>query len=571
MGSGASGPSGSRAEPWPSFMITLAADHRFGLTRPGNNLLRQGWAAPEEGFVWAIGRRATLVLPPAEGPGRLVLELTVDPFRHPPHMRHQRLRVSINDEVLGDRRLGGRLAWWLEVPADAASGPLRVTLDQPNATSPRALGANPDDRKLGFRLSAAKLLRVRSAARPALGVTEIRFGWNETTEGWLAEGFGEPEDRFVWALGQRSVLRLPVDGSGQPVLAVLGMRPFLDPPHAERQRLVIGQDGRLLTYLDLRIHAALALRLTPQKGQRSVVLQFDHLDAEVGGVRLRHDSGRPFAFGLDTVRLFPAPPPHVPAARERIDGRLADGSLATRVCALTGLELAELAGRFECFGNACNLGLLQQQLGCDQPGLLRFAGWWQPELVTSLLHGFVGLGRPDALHFALLHGLEANWRMIEEVYSFRIPTPYSPFAPPPDNAKALAGRIYPRLAEKLLEDAAEGSKIFAFRAEERLIEAGAVALRAALGALGDVTILWLMDGSEEQRGGVERIGHRLLRGYATANLDEPEQLVSVLANAWILSVEERGHPPIVQTDGNRRRIGSSAGSQAVATIEATLA
>jgi hypothetical protein len=540
-------------------MITLVADHRFGLGQRGNDMLEQGWAPPEDGFVWAVGRECTLVLPPAEGPGRLVLELTVEPFRWPPELRHQRLRVTVNGEVVGDRRLGGKLAWWLEVPAAAAAGPLRVNLHQPNVTPPAAVGAGRDDRPLGFRLSAAKLLRVRSAPAPPLGVTELQFGWNETTEGWLEEGFGDPEGGFVWALGKRSVLRLPLDGSGQPVLAVLDMRPFLDPPHVERQRLVVGQDGRLLTYLDLHLRAASALRLTPRKGQRSVVLQFDHLDAEAGGVRLRHDSSRPFAFGLYTVRLFPAPPPHVPSARERIDGRLADGSLAARVRALTGLELAELAGRFECIGNACNLGLLQQQLGSDQPGLLRFAGWWQPELVTSLLHGFVGLGRPDALHFALLHGLETNWRMIDEVYSLQIPTPYSPFAPPPDNAKARAGRIYPRLAAKLLEDAAEGSKIFAFRAE-RLTEAGAVALRAALGALGDVTILWLMDGSEEQRGGTERIGHRLLRGYATANLDEPEQLVSVLANAWILAEEERGRAVHCQTNVSREPQKMEAGN-----------
>jgi len=521
-------------------MITLLADHRFGTGQRGNELLAQGWAAPEDGFVWAIGRDCTLVLPPAEGPGRLVLELTVDPFRRPPALRHQRLRVSVNGEVVGDRRLGGTLAWWLEVPAKAAAGPLRVSLHQPNATPPRALGAGRDDRRLGFRLSAAKLLRVRSAPAPLRGVTELQFGWNETTEGWLEEGFGEPEDNFVWALGRRSVLRVPVDGSGQPVLAALDIRPFLDPPHAVRQRLVVGQDGRLLTYLDLQIRTVVALLLTPKKGQRSVLLQFEHVDAEAGAARLRYEDGRPFAYGLDNVRMFPAPPAHVPAARAPLRGSMDDGSMAACARTLTGLELNELAVRFEGFGNGCGFGLVQQHLGYDQPGLLRFAGCWQPQLMTAFSNGFRGLGRADALHFGVRGEIDHTWRLIDEVYGLNIPTPYSRLVPPPGDAIARAGRTLPRLAEKLLEDAASGDKIFVFRSEQAMVEAGAVALRAVLGALGDVTLLWMTEGSDTQTGGVERIGHRLLRGYAHAVNGPDEEIVSVMANALILAEEERG-------------------------------
>jgi hypothetical protein len=533
-------------------MITLPADHRFGTGQRGNNLLGQGWSAPEEGFVWAIGRQSTLVLPPVEGPGRLVLELTVDPFRHPPHMRHQRLRVSVNGELLGDRRLGGRLAWWLEVPAEAASGPLRVTLDQPNATSPRALGAGPDDRPLGFRLSAAKLLRIRAALPPALGMTEIRFGWNETTEDWLAEGFGEPEDNFVWALGRRSVLRMPVDGSGQPVLAALDMRPFLDPPQLEWQRLMVGQDGRLLTYLDLHVPTVVALRLTPKPGQSSVLLQFDHMNAEAGRGRIRHDSGLPFAYALENLRLFPAPPPHAAVSRARIEGRLEDGSLSERVHNAAGLELSELAAHFVSFGNGCSFALVQRQIGSDQPALLRFGGCWQPSLARALLHGFVGLGRPDALRVDTYIPGEATWRMTDEVFGFSIPTPYDPRVRPPDDAVARAGRTLPWLAEKLLEDVASADKIFVYRAQQPIPKEGALALRAALGTIGDVTLLWLTEGTDTQRGTVERIGHRLLHGYACAVDGPDEEIVSVMANAWILAEEERGRSVHRRTD-----VGSS--------------
>jgi hypothetical protein len=519
-------------------MITLLADHRFGTGQHGNKLLAHGWAAPEEGFVWAIGRDCMLVLPPAEGPGRLVLELTVAPFKHPPSLRHQRLRVSVNGTVVGDRRLGGELAWWLEVPASAAAGKLHVRLHQPQATPPAALGAGQDDRLLGFRLSAAKLLRMRSLPAPAHGVTPHRFGWNETTEGWLEQGFAEPEDGFVWALGRRSVLRVPVEGSGQPVLAALDMRPFLDPPHLEWQRLMVGQDGRLLTYLDLHVRTLVALRLTPKPGQRSVLLQFDHMNAEAAPATIRHDSGLPFAYALDNLCLFPAPPPHAAASRARIEGRLADGSMAENVYASTGLALSQLATRFVSFGNGCSFALMQRQLGSDHPALLRFAGCWQPSLARALLRGFAGLGRPDALRVDTYIPGEATWRMTDEVYGFSIPTPYDPRVPPPGDAVARAGRTLPRLAEKLLEDAASGDRIFVYRAQQPIPKDGAAALRAVLGALGDVTLLWLTEGTEPQRGTVERAGHRLLHGYARAVDGPDEEIVSVMANAWILAEEE---------------------------------
>ena len=420
-------------------MIALLADHRFGANHLGNKLLGQGWAPPEDGFVWSLGRQSTLVLPQAAGPGRLVLELTVDPFRRPPQVRHQLLRVSVNGEAVGDRRLGGALTWWLEVPARAAQGALHITLHQPDATSPLALGVGRDGRPLGFRLSRAKLLRVRTAPPAARGMTQTRFGCNETTEGWLEDGFGEPEGGYVWALGRRSVLRIPADGSGQPILAALDMRPFLDPPHAVRQRLAVGQDGRLLTYLDLQSRTVVGLRLTPRPGQHSVLVQFDHLDAEAGGARLRYDDGRPLAYALDNVRLFSAPPAHAPASMAPVNAPIEDGSMAAHVRKMTGLELSELAACFESFGNGCGFGLVQQHLGHDQPALLRFAGCWQPALVAAFANGFAGLGRPDALYFDIRAEIDQTWRLIDTVYGLSIPTPYNRFVPPPGDAIARAG------------------------------------------------------------------------------------------------------------------------------------
>ena len=108
----------------------------------------------------------------------------------------------------------------------------------------------------------------------------------------------------------------------------------------------------------------------------------------------------------------------------------------------------------------------------------------------------------------------------------------------------------PRLAEKLLEDAANGDKIFAFRTDVPMLAEGAVALRAMLGAIGDVTLLWITDGTDAQCGGVERIGHRLLRGYAVVVDGPDEHFVSIMANAWILSQAERGNATAMRKTRN---------------------
>jgi hypothetical protein len=110
----------------------------------------------------------------------------------------------------------------------------------------------------------------------------------------------------------------------------------------------------------------------------------------------------------------------------------------------------------------------------------------------------------------------------------------------PAQASAVEARRLPRLATKLLEDAANAEKIFVFRSADPLIPEGAAAVRAALARRGDVTVLWLTDGAPGSPGAVERIGHGLLRGYHPRGNAPIDSLVSVLANAWLLAEQQRG-------------------------------
>jgi hypothetical protein len=522
-------------------VITLLADHRFGAGKHGNNLLGKGWAVPESRFVWSMGRQSTLTLPNPPGSKKLALELTLDPFRVLPALRYQRVRISVNGTVIGERRLGGPIEWWLPVPDREAGKLLHFVLDCPDAAVPREVGAGRDARMLGVKLSRATLFSDSGAIAPAPLhlVREAHFGWNETTEHWLASGWAEPENRYAWAVGRSSTLRVPVDADGGDIVAVLDIRPYLEPPALPRQRFVVGADGRLVTYLDLACHTAVALRLTPVSGQTSVMLQFDHVDAHLGDPARRHGHGLAFAFMLFSARIVPAPEKAAPRSLPPLTGRISDGSLQAQVRALTGLTIEDLIARFESLGNGCALGLLQQQMGVARPGLLQFSEWWQPRLVDALMQDFRGFGRPDKLEWLERHSVDPGWLVRDQIYAISIPTPYDKSAPVPPHAPALESRRLPRLATKLLEDAANAEKIFVFRSPDPLIAEAAEAVRAALAHRGDVTVLWLTDGAPGSLGGVQQIDHGLLRGYHPPGDAPIESLVSVLANAWVLAQQQR--------------------------------
>ena len=77
-----------------------------------------------------------------------------------------------------------------------------------------------------------------------------------------------------------------------------------------------------------------------------------------------------------------------------------------------------------------------------------------------------------------------------------------------------------------------------FRSDPLVPEA-AEAVRAALARRGDVTVLSLTDGPPGSLGRAEQIGHGLLRGYHPPADAPIESLVSVLANAWVLTKRQR--------------------------------
>jgi hypothetical protein len=449
----------------------------------------------------------------------------------------------VNGRQAAEQRLGGEIVWWVPCPTGDAADltveiRLRETADFPGA----------DARGLGVRLSRMMLFQVGagSAVTTRPHRTTLRFGWNEQTESLLGKGWGEPEDGFVWALGGRSVLNLPVPVDDAPRTAIFDMRPRTTTERPQL-RLLVQEGGQEAAHLTLPDRLAVAIDLRPAPGRSTIEVTFHHLDMQSEQPEWHGEPDPPFAWALASLYIVPALPAYLPGQRPRLNGRLDDGSLQEMAVRLTGLAIAELAALFEGLGSGCELGLLQQRFACHRPGLLHFAGVRQRELVEALFNGFQGVARRESLSWAVRVAEDRTWRLIEGGYGLSIATPYERFVPPPDKALELEARRLPRLAEKLMEDVVHGERIFVVRFSESAGEAAARAVLASLRSWGDADMLWLVMDETREPGSVERLPCGLVRGF----VDIPrlgqkhtlDTILSILANAYVLIRQAARLPP----------------------------
>jgi hypothetical protein len=521
-------------------MISVLVTYDFGMGSSGCRLLRDGWASPETGFVWSVGDLSIVEVPHPGPRTGLQIEVTLAPFVLSPQVQHQYGHLILDGGTASvGGRLGGKATWRIELPPGYASPTLKIALRRtpPAQRAPALLPA--EKRDLGFKLIELKLLQSRPARLPPARrpMREWRFGWNETTESCLADGWAEPEDGFVWAIGRTARLQLPIEPSSypRPSLLLLDMRPVGYPGDSARQRVAIAVDGRPLSYVDLRQRITVAFPVHPRAHETHLTLRFDHFDAADGPCAVAHHSGAPLAWALACARLVPQPaalpPAHLPALLPPVPNQFSDGSLAGAVKGRTGLSIPELLSRFEGIGSGCWLGLLQAKFGMMPIGLLTYAGVLQFRLVDGIFAGFADLGRPDQKVWAIRWEGDTTWRMMDLVYELSLATPYPRDVPPPENGFALASVSLPWLADKLMTDIANGEKLFVARPMEAPNEAAGLAVLAALRHFGDAQLLWVVEDGSGPTGSVIRLPSGLLKGHKDLT---DESIVSVLANAYAL-------------------------------------
>jgi hypothetical protein len=306
---------------------------------------------------------------------------------------------------------------------------------------------------------------------------DIRFGQGGNEQTHLGPGWSGPEAGYRWAEGTESEFWLENPGDTTDWGLELTLNPYVHPPTLAAQRLeVLARGNRIGTAafgdvrtLVFRIPAAILASPGP------VRIQFRHPDATPPTAFGHPDDSRPLGFcfrGLRLMKLPPAGPQRLLPAGEPV--RPED------LARLTGLTAERFLLRFESLGDNCEFGLVQRRCGAEPLGLLRWAAISAVEVVRGLNDGFAGIGEPANMSIRIEGGSHPEYLIHDRAYALTFHT----FLSPSDIAES---ELIPRqasrlrfLRRKLLEDLAEGAKIFVIKRNDGLTEAELLAVLAAL-------------------------------------------------------------------------------------------
>lgn len=146
-------------DPWP--WACRPVDLAFGLGDPGVSCLGRGWSAPETGFTWTDGPRASLVVPAEVAPGEpLVLDL-VSVGLVTPAVPPYTVAWWLDGTPIGVQQIDDDVQAWttFTVPAGVArGGVVRLDLDVRWPRTAVEAGTGTDLRRLGVGLAWLRLV-----------------------------------------------------------------------------------------------------------------------------------------------------------------------------------------------------------------------------------------------------------------------------------------------------------------------------------------------------------------------------------------------------------------------------
>ena len=352
-------------------------------------------------------------------------------------------------------------------------------------------------------------------------------------DGYVLDGWGEPEGGHRWAIGQTSRLRLPVSARGKAHVVVLDMIPWIRPPHVFQQRIVVGLNGRLVGTFSITHHMALGLPVPEALTLAGeIIVSIDHLDAPTNREFDTYQDGNSMNLMVLGVRLFRVTPrPTTPPVQ------LAPVTVSVD-------EKESLLSRFESLGHRCAFGLFQRRWGIDRHDLLRFVGVQTPILVRELLNDFEGLGTESDLHAFIREDNRGLYSLYDRVRQMWFNTSQPIDTTTPAAVVRLAGRRLRFLRRKFLEDMALGMRTFVVNSPYHIIDAEGLALHIALNVKARNSLLWTNQTGALPPGTVRRLGAGMYYGQLDtlgAVEGDPSDAAwfSVCKNTLTLLEEER--------------------------------
>ena len=340
---------------------------------------------------------------------------------------------------------------------------------------------------------------------------DIRFGLESGDENYLGSGWSAAEKGFRWMIGSESELWLNNPGAGDAFVMRMDLAPFCHPPEIPGQRLTVTVRGQPVGHSVLANNSSVAYRVPAAlvSGKAPVRVVLAHPDAARPTDHGHPADARQLALALERLRLL-----RVSGEVEELQLSGGQGMSPAEVAGETGIPAARLMMQFESLGDNCEFGLVQRRCGAEPLSLLRFANIGLRDLVRALESEFEGLGEQDNLRFWTDASSRREYVLRDSRYGLTFHTFL--YYGEVDESRLLqqqASRLK-LLRRKLLEDLANGEKIFVVKRNDTPRDEEMLALYAALSNYGQNTLLWVLcadDGHEQ--GSVERVLPGLLKGY----------------------------------------------------------
>ena len=360
---------------------------------------------------------------------------------------------------------------------------------------------------------------------------DLDFSIGGNSDGYVLQGWAEPEVSHRWTMGQESLVTLPVENPGADCILVINVTPCLHPPDLVAQTVMLALNGRLLATVQVAGLHVMSFRFPPGlDGAREVVLSLSHLSCGKARAPAQIRRGQPLGLMVHSVRVFRLDVVERTAVgHESLPGLPSGPSLRADVERRTGLPVQTLSERFESLGQGCQFGLVQRLCGAEPLGLLRFVDTVTSKLVDGLMTGFVGIDDVERLELELTADAQPRFRWRQKDFGLTYDTRLVAAESDPVLVRRRQAQRLGVLQRKFAEDLASAEKIFVLTRGDCLTRSEAFAVYCALRLHGPATLLWAVFGDPAETGRVDR----LEPGFLRAQLGHVDEHAYGSLNAWL--------------------------------------
>jgi hypothetical protein len=326
-------------------------------------------------------------------------------------------------------------------------------------------------------------------------VLTLTFGKGGNEANHLGNGWSGDEPGGRWMVGPGSELWIEHPGKDHDLILELDIGVVALPPNTV-QRLAVGARNRGIAQIavarggTLGFHVPAALVADPGP----VRLLFVHPDFRRPMDLHGGSDDRQLSFSLRSLRLSRVLPRPKPSAAPMVAPE-------------------QMITRFESLGDNCEFGLVQRRMGAEPLGLLRFSFIELPLLLRGLRTGFEGLGDPSTTEVSV-EGKDREFVVRESVYGMTYHTFQYEDQMSLDTVRQQQATRLNFLKRKLMEDVANGEKIFVLKRSPPLRPEEVLPIYAALNAGARNWLLWMVPAdAAHPPGTIETLLPGLLRGY----------------------------------------------------------